>query len=120
MPNVDPKQIAAIEKAIEEKYGEAAVLDPSSLWNQDKEKAYLDQVKSVEKYYRQQAYENYVDQGGFILKEKLVSKKNFKNCSSCGEQAYKADDEIYMNKFDCCFKCYIKHIEGRETKWQKK
>ena len=39
MPNVDPKQIAAIEKAIEEKYGEAAVLDPSSLWNQDKEKA---------------------------------------------------------------------------------
>ena len=75
MPNVDPKQIAAIEKAIEEKYGNIAVLDPSSLWTTEKEKAYLDQIKSVEKYYRQQAYENYTDQGGFILKEKLVSKK---------------------------------------------
>ena len=120
MPNVDPKQIAAIEKAIEEKYGIDAILEPSSFWTTEKEKAYLDQVKAVEKYYRQQPYEKYVDQDGFILKEKLLNKRNFKNCSYCGEQAYKADDEIYMTKFDCCSKCFVIHLEGREYKWQKK
>ena len=116
---IDQKQLSAIEKAIEEKYGDIAVLDPSSLWTTEKEKAYLDQVKAVEKYYRQQPYENHIDQGGFILKEKLVSKKNFKKCSLCGEQAYRGEDEVYMTKYDSCCKCYIKHIEGRETKWQK-
>ena len=115
----DPKQISALEKAVEEKYGDKAVLDPSTLWTPDKEKAYLDQVKEVEKYYRQQSHENQVDQGGFILREKLLTKKNFKNCSYCGEQAYKTDDEVYMTKFDCCSKCFVIHLEGRETKWQK-
>jgi hypothetical protein len=115
----DPKQISALEKAVEEKYGETAVLDPSTLWTPDKEKAYLDQVKAVEKYYRQQPYENQVDQGGFILREKLLNKKSFKNCSYCGDQVYKAMDEMYMTKFSCCFNCYVLHLEGRENKWQK-
>lgn len=115
----DPKQIPSLEKAIEQKYGEQAILDPSSLWTTEKESIYLEQVKVVEKYYRQQPYEKQVDQGGFILKEKLINKRNFKNCSLCGEQAYKAEDDLYMNKFDCCSKCYIIHLEGRETKWQK-
>ena len=115
----DPKQIPALEKAVEIMYGEKAVLDPSAFWTAEKEKIYLEQVKEVEKYYRQQPYENYKDQGGFILKEKLLNKRNFKNCSYCGEQAYKTDDEVYMTKFDCCSKCYVIHLEGRETKWQK-
>ena len=115
MPNYDYKQVSAIEKAVKEKYGDFAVLDPSSLWNTEKEKAYLDQIKVFDKYYRQQAYENQVDQGGFIIKEKLINKKNFENCSLCGEQAYKTEDDLYMNKYNCCFKCFIKHIEGREA-----
>jgi len=120
MPKYDDKQISAFEKAIEEKYGIDAILDPSSFWTPEKEKAYLDQIKSVEKYYRQQPYENYVDQGGFILKEKLVNRSSFKSCSLCGEQAYKTNDELYMTKFNTCFKCFVKYIEGRETKWQTK
>lgn len=115
----DPKQIPALEKAVEQKYGEKAIMDPSSLWTPEKEKAYLDQVKAVERYYRQQPNENYKDQGGFILKEKLLNKRSFKNCSCCGQQAYKAEDEVYMTKYEYCSKCFIKHIEGRETKWQK-
>ena len=119
MPKYDEKQISAFEKAIEEKYGIDAILDPSSFWTPEKEKTYLDQVKVVEKYYRQQPYENQIDQGGFILREKLLNKRNFKNCSYCGDQAYKASDEMYMTKFNCCFKCYVTHLEGRENKWQK-
>ena len=113
MPNYDSERISAFEKAIEEKYGSNAILDPSSLWTQEKEKSYLDQIKLVEKYYRQQAKENYSDQGGFILKEKLINRKSFASCSYCNEQAYKSNDEVYMTKFNCCFKCYVKYLEGR-------
>jgi len=115
MPNYDYKQISALEKAIEEKYGQQAILNPSDLWTPEKEKVYLDQVRSVEKYYRQQPHEQCVDQGGFIMKEKLVNKNNFKNCLLCNKQAYKSEDEIYMQKFNSCFRCYILKIEGRTT-----
>ena len=114
MPNYDYKQISALEQSIGEKYGEIAVTNISDLWDKEKEKSYLDQVKAVEKFYRQQPYETYSDQGGFILKNKLINKKNFKSCSLCNEQAYKANDELYMNKFDCCYLCYIEHIERRK------
>lgn len=111
----DQKQISSIEKAVEEKYGQEAVLDPSSLWNSEKEKAYLEQVKEVEKFYREQRLERQIDIGGFLIREKLVSKKSFQNCSLCKEQVYKASDETYMTKFNCCFKCYVLKIEGREN-----
>ena len=26
-------------------------------------------------------------------------------------------DDLYMNKFDCCFNCYIQYVEGREARW---
>ena len=26
-------------------------------------------------------------------------------------------DDYYMNKYDCCGKCYIKFVEGREERW---
>jgi hypothetical protein len=25
-----------------------------------------------------------------------------------------------MNKFDCCYECYIKFVEGREELWQER
>ena len=118
MPEYNKKQLAAFEEAIEKKYGEDAVLDPSLLWSTEKEKEYLKQVKDVEKFYRQQPFENYIDQGGFILKEKLINKKSFKNCSLCKEQAYKTIDEVYMNKYDSCYICFVLKIENREEKWK--
>jgi len=26
-------------------------------------------------------------------------------------------DDLYMNKFDCCWKCYIQWVEDREERW---
>ena len=37
----DLNRIAAIEKAIKEKYGDAAVVHPRAEWNDEKEKKYL-------------------------------------------------------------------------------
>ena len=28
--------------------------------------------------------------------------------------------DVYMNKFDCCYECYIKFVEGREELWQER
>ena len=40
-------EIAAIEKAISQKYGEEAIQNPKADWDQDKEKAYLEQMKAL-------------------------------------------------------------------------
>ena len=29
----------------------------------------------------------------------------------------KIRDDVFMNKFDCCFRCYIQWIDGREERW---
>ena len=38
-------KLAAYEKAIAEKYGEEAVANPKSNWNEEKEKLYLEEMK---------------------------------------------------------------------------
>ena len=45
----DPNKIAAIEKAITEKYGKETVQNPKGNWNDDKEKEYLEQSKQFYK-----------------------------------------------------------------------
>ena len=27
--------------------------------------------------------------------------------------------DLYNNKFECCQKCYIQYVEGREKRWLK-
>ena len=45
----DTNDIAAIEKAISKKYGDEAIVNPKSLWDEDKEKDYIEQVKKTTK-----------------------------------------------------------------------
>ena len=44
MSEKDLNKIAAIEKAISEKYGEEAIQNPRANWDEDKEKDYLQQM----------------------------------------------------------------------------
>ena len=30
---------------------------------------------------------------------------------------FNGQDDLYMNKFECCWECYIKWVEGREERW---
>ena len=43
----DPNKIAAIEKAIAEKYGKETIQNPKGNWNEIKEKDYLEQSRAV-------------------------------------------------------------------------
>ena len=47
MSNKNLNHVAAIEKAIAEKYGAEAVSNPKANWNEEREKEYLDQMQEL-------------------------------------------------------------------------
>ena len=48
-----------------------------------------------------------------------MMKENNHSITTCGKCSFKSVDDLYMTKFDCCFKCYIQYVEGREERWKK-
>ena len=44
--NKDPNYAVKIEKAIAQKYGKEAIVNPKSQWDDSKEREYLDELKS--------------------------------------------------------------------------
>jgi formylmethanofuran dehydrogenase subunit E len=118
MNKKDPNYIAALEKAIKEKYGELATMNPKMFWDPDKEKQYLEESKLTNK--QQINNENSrekVDIGGVLIPKKLISKNINKNCTVCKEYSFNKKDDVYLNKFYSCYKCYVNYIEDREERW---
>ena len=71
--NDNRDRIAAIEKAIKEKYGEAAVLHPRANWDDEKEREYLEQIKKLSEKKQAIAEKTHkVDNGGFFVSKKLL------------------------------------------------
>ena len=117
MKNKDLNKIAKIEKAIAKKFGTQAIIDPKSLWNEDKEKKYLKQLKEFyDKERKRRDNSDKINQEGFLLSKNLISKESKRICLTCDEYSFELKDDLYMNKFGCCFKCYIQWVEDREKK----
>ena len=116
----DFDKIAAFEKAIKDKYGEETIANPKSNWNEDKEREYLNQIKE---YY--DLHSNFkdgqekIDADGFKVSKKLLNRESLKNCPVCDAFVKSVRDDICLLKYDCCNKCYVKHIEDREERWLK-
>ena len=49
MAKKDLNKVAKIEKAISQRWGEEAIVNPKSKWDEEKEKEYLEQIKNSEK-----------------------------------------------------------------------
>jgi hypothetical protein len=112
----DPNYAIKIEKAIAEKYGEEAVVNPKSQWDDEKEKEYLEQLKSN---YRQEKQESTMkDLNGVLISKELLNRESKRSCPICNTYSFKSVDDLYMTKFDCCLKCYIQWVEGREERWR--
>lgn len=112
----DPNYAIKIEKAIAEKYGEEAVVNPKSQWDDEKEKEYLEQLKSN---YRQEKQESTMkDLNGVLISKELLNRESKRSCPICNTYSFKSVDDLYMTKFDCCLKCYIQWVEGREERWK--
>ena len=114
----DPNYVVRVEKAIAEKYGKEAVQNPRSNWTVEKEEEYKQQLKDfLDRTRKDGAASEKVDIDGVLISKKLLSRDTNRSCPVCSEYSFSSQDDVYMNKFKCCFKCYIQHIEGREERW---
>ena len=112
-------KIAGVEKAIKERYGEEAIAHRRANWDDEKEREYLEQIKKLaEKKRRVAEKTDKVDNGGFFVSKKLLNKESKRKCPVCSIYSFNTQDDVYMNKYECCFKCYIQYVEDREDRWK--
>ena len=118
MSDKDPNEIVKIEKAIAKKYGEEAIQNPKKYWTDDKEKQYLEQQRDL--YYKSIEEEDLdkTELNGVFIPKKLLNKESNRSCPVCSKYSFKSNDDVYMTKFDCCEKCYVQWVEGREKRWK--
>ena len=119
MSKKDPNYAIKIEKAIAEKYGQETVQHPRSDWDDEKEKEYLSQLKELYSRELKEYDHDKINQDGVFIPRKLINKNSNRSCPTCNTYSFKSIDDVYMTKFDCCYKCYIQWVEGREERWNK-
>ena len=112
----DQEYIAKLEKAISQKYGDEAINNPKRFWDEDKEKDYLEQsIRERQKFAKLSDGEDKVEQDGFLINKKLLTRDHNRTCPMCEKYSFHPRDDLYMNKFEACFACYIQHIQGFDT-----
>ena len=117
MSKKDPDYVVKVERAIAEKYGAEAVDNPKKFWNQEKEKKHVEQLKQFYKD-KEEKEAKKVRKNNFLVSEKFLNNENSRECPVCGLYSFHLKDDLYMHKFECCFKCYIQYVEGREERWK--
>ncbi len=116
MKKKDLNEIAKIEKAIKEKYGEEAIKNPKGTWDAEKESKYLEDLKA---FYHKSKKPKQTEEGkGFLIKTKKRKNLVERTCPICSSYSFSERDDLYMLKFDCCFNCYIQYVDGREERWK--
>lgn len=111
----DYNYIAAVEKAIAEKYGKETVQDFKSTWDNKREEEYLKQLQSARS--TGVKYGEREDAGGFLVSKRVRNKDIERGCPVCKTYSFAPKDDIYMMRFDCCFRCYVQYVEDREPRW---
>tara|TARA_B100000214_G_C23914354_1_gene602906 strand:- start:329 stop:727 length:399 start_codon:yes stop_codon:yes gene_type:complete len=113
----DPNYVVKVEAAIKEKYGEEAVQNPKKFWTQEKEKEYLKQLKEF--YNKSEDKSQDKDRVGDVyVSKKILNRDSNRQCPVCDKYSFDKKDDLYMNKFKCCFGCYIQYVHGREKRWR--
>lgn len=114
----DLNRLAAIEKAMIKKFGQETIANPRSLWDDEKEEEYLKQSKEFYNKKRKSLEDSEkIKEDGFLVSKNLITRKNKRKCPTCGTFSFEIRDDLYMNKFDCCYECYIQWVDGREERW---
>ena len=117
-PKRDIEYVGKVEKAIADKYGEESVVNPRSLWDEEKEEDYIKQAEeNAEKYYKKEEDDDIIEKDGIFVSKKLLNKSNTDNCNVCKKYMLSSKDKVYLSKWESCYSCYIKWIEGREERW---
>jgi len=114
----DPEYVAKLERAISEKYGTEAIQNPKKHWDESKEKRYL---KDLAKFYKDRSSKKKITKKEeFTVRESktLAASKAENVCPVCKEYSRAQKDDLYMTKFECCFRCYVQFVEDREARWK--
>ena len=108
--------IQALEKAVKEKYGDLATQNPKQYWDHTKEKEFIEQQKefSAKKYKNEESREK-VELDGVLLPKKLINKNIDKECSICKKYSFDKRDDLYLNKFKACYRCYLCELEDKKN-----
>ena len=116
----DPDYIVKIEQAITKKYGEEAIQNPKANWDTEKEKMYLEQMRELYKKQKKNDEANdKVEVNGIKVSKKLLNRESKTGCPVCSAFSHSARDDVSLVKFECCYECYIRWVEGREERWKK-
>jgi len=106
--------VQALEKAVKEKYGEQATYNPKQFWNEEKEKQFIeDQKHFIDKKYKNEQNKEKVEVDGVLLPKKLINKNIDKECSLCKKYSFDKRDDLYLNKFKTCYRCYMCKLEDK-------
>jgi len=115
----DPNYVVKVEKAIAEKYGDETIQNPRGSWSEEKEKKYLEGMKRFyEKTTSARKESERREHKGFLISTALLNRKSERDCPVCEKYSFEKKDDLYMIKFNCCWMCYIEHVEGREDRWK--
>ena len=115
----DYTYIASVEKAITEKYGKETVQDFRSDWSKEKEEIYLSQLKSRNnKKTEIKNTKQIIEAGDAIIRKRAGGKKPSRTCPVCKTYSFSSKDDLYMNRFQCCYRCYVDFVEGEEQRWR--
>ena len=112
----DPNYSIKVEQAIAKKYGKDTVQHPKKNWDDKKEREYLSQIKDF--YNSSEQTFDEVELEGVLISRKLITRESKRTCPVCNIYSFKSKDDVYMSKFECCEKCYIQWVEGREERWK--
>ena len=114
----DQAYVAKLEKAISQKYGDEATHNPKRFWDEDKEKEYLQQsVEEQQKFAKNAESQDKIEADGFLINKKLLNRDHNRTCPVCSKYSFHPRDDLYMNRFEACFNCYIQYIADREERW---
>jgi len=114
----DPDYALKIEKAIIDKFGADAVQHPAKNWTPEKEKEYIEELKKLtERMNKLSEKTEKIEVQGVLISKKLLNKDSNRVCSVCDVYSFDTKDDVYVNKYSCCYRCYIQWIEGREKRW---
>jgi len=115
----DPTQVAAVEKAVAEKYGKDAVQDFRSTWSPEKEKEYLSEVKKlVRKNTKILKNKEKTISEDIVIRSAPIRNPEDRACPVCKTYSFSGRDDLYMNRYTCCYLCYYDFVLYQEESWK--
>ena len=104
---------------MDQKYGEEAIINPKSNWDEEREKDYLAQMKEhYSTLHKNELGQEKVEVNGIKISKKLLNRESLKTCVVCGSFPKSAMDDVCLIKFETCNNCYVQYVEGREERWK--